>query len=120
MDKIIIKNLEVFAYHGVNPEEKRDGQRFLLDVTLFTDLTRASRTDSLEDTINYAGARKVIQAAMTDTGYDLIERAAGEVADRLLREFPALCRVKVLLKKPDAPMSATFDYVAVEITRERP
>ena len=51
MDKVILRGLEIFAYHGVNPEEKRDGQLFVLDITLFADLSQARKSDSLEDTV---------------------------------------------------------------------
>ena len=76
MDRIYIRGLEIFAYHGVNPEEKRDGQTFILDVTLYADLSRARQSDSLSDTVNYAAVRKTIQRAFTAESYDLIERAA--------------------------------------------
>lgn len=119
MDEIIIKGLKIFAYHGVNPEETENGQEFELDITLFADLEKARKTDDLEETINYAKARKVINAAMTEKPYKLIERAAEEVANRLIENFPKLLSVEVLLKKPNAPMSGVFDYVAVKIKKDR-
>lgn len=119
MDEIYIKGLKIFAYHGVNPEETENGQEFELDVTLFADLSRARQSDRLEDTVNYAKARKVINAAMCDRPFQLIERAAEEVASCLLDSFDRLCRVEVLLKKPNAPMSGVFDYVAVKIAKDR-
>ena len=64
MDKIVIKGLRVFAYHGVNPEEKENGQTFELDITLHTDLSRAGMTDDLNDTINYASVAKLASAVM--------------------------------------------------------
>ena len=79
----------------------------------------ARSSDNLEDTINYAAARKVINAAMTEKPYKLIERAAEEVAKRLLAQFEKLLKVEVMLKKPNAPMSAVFDYVAVKIAKTR-
>lgn len=118
MEKIIIKGLKIFAYHGVNPEETENGQEFELDITMFADLSTARKTDNLEDTVNYATARKVINAAMCDRPYKLIERAADEVAERLVKEFPVIKKVDVLLKKPNAPMSGVFDYVAVEVTKD--
>lgn len=114
MDKIIIKGLELFAYHGVNPEEKRDGQTFLLDITLSADLSRARQTDDLNDTVNYAAVRKTVQKAFTGESYDLIERAAQAVCEAVLREHRRVEKVGLLLKKPEAPMNAKFDYVAVE------
>lgn len=119
MDQIIIKGLQVFAYHGVNPEEKENGQHFLLDITLYTSVKRPGRTDKLADTVNYSKAAKTALRVMTEASYDLIERAASRVAQQLLEDFSAVQRVKVLLKKPEAPVKAAFDYVAVEIERER-
>lgn len=119
MDSIHISGLEVFAYHGVNPEEKRDGQRFVLDVVMECDLKKPGRTDDLNDTVNYAAIRKVISRVMTEQSYDLIERAAARVAEEVLKADEKVERVHVLLKKPEAPINAKFDYVAVEILRER-
>ncbi len=119
MDKIYIKGLKVFAYHGVNPEEKRDGQEFELDITMYADLSAPRKSDNLEETINYAAARKLITKTMQEKSYDLIERAADEVANRLLEGFTKIEKVKVLLKKPNAPMSCEFDFVGVEVIAER-
>ncbi len=118
MDKIVIKGLRVFAYHGVNPEEKENGQTFELDITLHTDLSRAGMTDDLNDTINYASVAKLASAVMLQEKNDLIERAAARVADAILENYPTEA-VTVLLKKPEAPMKADFDFVGVEITRTR-
>lgn len=118
MDKIYIKGLRVFAYHGVNPEEKVNGQLFELDITLSSDLRKAGKTDCLNDTVNYAKVIKLACATMLTEKNDLIERAATRVAEALLDGFPVQT-VTVLLKKPEAPMKADFDYVGVEITRTR-
>lgn len=118
MDKILIRGLRVFSYHGVNPEEKEKGQPFVLDITVNADLSRPGATDNLEDTMNYAKISKLAVATMQSEKNNLIERAATRVADAILDEFPAQA-VTVLLKKPRAPIAADFDYVAVEITRER-
>ena len=76
METIRIKGLEIFAYHGVNPEEKENGQRFVLDLAMTADLSRAAQSDDLRDTVNYAAVRKAVTAAFTAQKYDLIERAA--------------------------------------------
>ncbi len=119
MDKILIKGLTVFAYHGVNPEEQEQGQHFVLDVTLTADLSRAGETDCLADTVNYAAVRKIITRVMTEQRFDLIEAAATAVAKAILAEVKQVQKVTVLLKKPEAPMNAVFDYVAVKITKEQ-
>lgn len=119
MDRIYIKGLDVFAYHGVMPKEKRDGQRFVLDITLDCDLSRAGRTDRLEDTVDYTAVMDAAVQAMTENSYDLIERAASRTAEAILRAEEKVERLTLCLRKPEAPIDKIFDYVAVEITRER-
>ena len=119
LDRIYIKGLDVFAYHGVMPKEKRDGQRFVLDITLDCDLSRAGRTDRLEDTVDYTAVMDAAVQAMTESSYDLIERAASRTAEAILRAEEKVEKVTLCLRKPEAPIDKIFDYVAVEITRER-
>lgn len=108
----------IYAYHGVNPEEKEKGQPFELDVTLGVDLHKSGSTDDLNDTVNYSKVSKRIVAVMLAQKDDLIERAASRVAETIVKEFPVE-EVTVCLKKPRAPIAADFDYVAVSITRRR-
>lgn len=121
MDKIIIKGLKLFAYHGVNPEEKVDGQNFILDITAKLDATKAKLSDNVDDTVSYAKIIKTVIAVFTAQSYDLIEAAANKVGMEIMKTYPQLQSVTVLLKKPEAPIKAEFDYVAVEetITREQ-
>ncbi|HHV50705.1 MAG TPA: dihydroneopterin aldolase [Clostridiales bacterium] len=119
MDRILIKGLRVFAYHGVNPEEKENGQNFELDITLNVDLAKPCKTDCIDDTVSYAKVAKLAAKAMRSEKNDLIERAAQRVADEILQNFP-VSSVTVLLKKPEAPIKdVDFGYVGVEITRAR-
>lgn len=119
MDRIQIRGLEVFAWHGVGLEEKEKGQPFILDVDMECNLKKAGQTDALGDTINYALVVEEITRVMREKSYDLIERAAARVAEAVLQMDDRIWRVRVLLKKPEAPIQAKFDYVAVKITRER-
>ena len=119
MDEIYIKGLKIFAYHGVNPEETENGQEFELDVTMYANLNNARTSDDLDDTVSYSAARKVINAAMTNKPYKLIEKAAEVVATSLLNEFSKLEKVEITLKKPNAPMSGVFDWVGVKISKHK-
>ena len=119
MDKILIRDLKLFGYHGVNPEEKRDGQHFYLDIDAFLDLSRPCETDVLNDTVSYSKIVKCASAAFGAEKNDLIERAAQRVAEAVLAAFPPVRAVEVTLKKPEAPIRAEFGYVAVSIVRER-
>lgn len=119
MDKISIKGLKLFAYHGVNLEEKENGQNFVIDLDYYVNIARACQMDTLDDTVSYAKVVKTIRRVFTAEKYDLIERAAQVIADAVLDEFDDIFKVEVTLKKPEAPISAEFDYVAVSIMRER-
>lgn len=119
MDKISIKGLKLFAYHGVNPEEKENGQNFVIDLDYYVNIARSCQMDTLDDTVSYAKVVKTIRRVFTAEKYDLIERAAQVIADAVLDEFDDIFKVEVTLKKPEAPISAEFDYVAVSIMRER-
>lgn len=119
MDRIIVKGLKIFAYHGVNPEEKIDGQNFILDIDAYLDLEKPCESDNVEDTVSYARIIKTATAIFISQKDDLIERAAQRVADGLLDNFDKIESVRVLLKKPEAPIKADFEYAGVEIFRER-
>ncbi|MBE6827609.1 MAG: dihydroneopterin aldolase [Ruminococcaceae bacterium] len=119
MDKIIVKGLKIFAYHGVNPEEKQDGQQFEIDLTADIDLKAAGLSDDLGETESYARIIKTVKRVFTAEKYDLIEKAAEVIAEAVLDEYGKINEVTVTVKKPFAPVSAEFDYVAVEITRRR-
>ena len=119
MDKITIKGLKLFAYHGVNEEEKINGQEFILDLDYYLDLEKSCENDDINATVSYAKVVKCIKKAFTGDKYDLIEKAAQVVCDALFDEFEAIKAIKTTLKKPNAPVNAEFDYMAVTIERKR-
>lgn len=118
-DQISVKNLKVYAHHGVLPEEKRQGQYFYLDITLYADLLMSCLSDRVEDTVNYDEVCNCAYKAMTEHTYDLIERAAQTVCDAILKEFDRVAEVEVTLKKPHAPVKCDIEYAAVTIRRGR-
>lgn len=119
MDKILVRNLKIFAYHGVNPEEKRDGQNFVFDIDAYVDISVPCVSDNVEDTVSYAKIIKETVRIFTSQKDDLLERAAQRVADGLFEKFEKIQSLRILLKKPEAPIKADFEYVGVEIFRER-
>ncbi len=119
MDKIVIKDLEIFAYHGVLPEEKRQGQTFIVTVELFLDLNDAGASDDLSETVNYADVCDTISRVMTEEKYNLIEAAAENIAGTILLEYEKVKTVHIMLCKPEAPINMTFDTVYIDITRGR-
>ena len=118
-DKIIVKGLGIYAYHGVNPEEKQVGQNFEVDITAHTCIKKSGQTDNVDDTVSYAKIVKTAIRVISESSYNLLERVATRLAEQLIMDFNALEQVDILLKKPEAPIRAEFDYCAVEISRKR-
>src|SRR5437870_64355 len=118
-DAIFITALVIHARHGVMEHETEVGQRFVIDLELYTDLSESSRTDRLADTVSYSNVVATATAAFRDVNYKLLERAAGAVADAILAAFPRIRAVKITVHKPHAPIAAIFDDVGVMLTRSR-
>src|SRR3712207_6077412 len=104
MDKIYIEDLEVFANHGVYEEEKKLGQKFLISAEVFIDLQKPGLTDNLNETVNYGLLCCEIEELFTNDIYDLIEKAAEQVADDILLRYEEVQRIKLKIKKPWAPI----------------
>ena len=119
MDKIILKGMQFYGYHGLFNEERRLGQRFHVDVDLYTSLKEAGETDQMEASIHYGEVFTKVREIVEGAQLNLIEAVAETIADRLLTDFDTLiaCTVKVI--KPDPPIPGHYESVAVEIYRER-
>ena len=115
-DRITLTGLELFGHHGVYPAEKRDGQRFVVDMTVWLDLTDAVATDDLARTANYGALAGLAARVVTGPSRDLIETVAGEIADEVMRGYPVHA-VEVTVHKPSAPIPRTFADVSVTIRR---
>ena len=118
-DTIFIKGVVVHARHGVMKHETEVGQRFVIDLELYADLSESSRSDRLSDTISYSNVVETARDAFKNTNYTLLERAAGAVADAILASFPRVRAVKVTVHKPHAPIAEIFEDVGVVLTRNR-
>lgn len=119
-DKILIEGLEVFARHGVDPAERKLGQRFVIDVEVTVDLEAAGRTDDLGASVDYAAvADTAVEAATVPPARRLIEAVAEAVAARVLDRFAPVAAVRVRVRKPAAPIRHRFASVGVEVVRER-
>lgn len=116
---IDIAGLVLFARHGVGAEETRLGQRFILDITLETDVGEAVKHDRLADTVDYGEVVAVASSVFRGKNFYLIEAAAAHVAAGILAHFPAVKNVRLTVKKPEAPIDAEFDYVATTVERKR-
>jgi len=119
MDKIIMRDVEIYGCHGVAPEEKVNKQPFVIDVEMEADLKKPGISDNLEDTVSYSAVNKLITRIVQNTSFDLVERLAEELCCAILQNYEKVAKVKLCVKKPQAPMSGNFKWVGVEIERSR-
>lgn len=117
MDRITIKNLEVFANHGVFPEENKLGQKFLVSAELLGDTRKAGVSDELKHSIHYGLVAGEITSYMKAHTKKLIEAAAEELAEHLLFTFPLMKGIVLEIKKPWAPVCLPLETVSVKIER---
>ncbi len=118
-DQIILQGMQFYGYHGVNPEERVLGQRYVVDLTASLDLRRAGKSDRLEDTVSYSHVYRAVRAVMEGEPRNLLESAAQAIADRVLAEFPVES-VSVTVKKPNPPVrGSSIELAAVQINRVR-
>lgn len=117
--RITIKNLEVFAHHGLLPEERRLGQQFLFDIGLSLKHSAATETDDVADTVDYAAVCDCVVQVATAATYNLLEKLAAVTADAILERFAAVDRVKVRVAKASPPIPHPVGQIAVMLKRNR-
>lgn len=117
MDCIKIENLQVFARHGVYQEETDNGQNFYINAVLFTETRKAGLADELSLSTDYGQLCRFMSEYMESHTYRLIEAAAENLAQEVLLCFPLIRRLKLEIRKPEAPIGLPFESVSVEITR---
>ena len=119
MDKIFLKELVFYGYHGVLPEEQVLGQKFVLDVSLFVDTLSAGQTDQLMYTINYAEVYEICRRHAETERYALLERLAHKICEEVFAAYDNCVRMVVSVYKPNPPIAGNYTCVGVEIGRKR-
>ena len=116
-DEIRIENLEVYAYHGVFPEENEKGQPFFVNAVLYTSTREAGEADELTLSTHYGEVCHFITKWMQEHTYKLIETVAENVARETLLRFPLIKEIDLEIRKPQAPIGLPFESVSVKIHR---
>ncbi|MBA4378312.1 MAG: dihydroneopterin aldolase [Gemmatimonas sp.] len=118
MDCIRLTGIDVYAYHGAHPAERELGQRFVIDVELWTDVQGAAVSDSMQDALDYTLVHQRIIELTAGESFQLLEALAGRICDMLLTEF-ALDAATVTVHKPNPPIKNFLGSVSVTIDRTR-
>jgi dihydroneopterin aldolase len=118
MSKIIIEDIELYAYHGHFPEERTIGSRFLVNVEIDAVIDKACESDRLEDTFNYQTAYDIVVDEMKQPSA-LLENIANRIASRMLNKSEKLRSVKIKIAKMNPPLGGNVKSVAVEVEKNR-
>jgi dihydroneopterin aldolase len=119
VDEIALTGLRAFGRHGVYPDERRDGQEFVVDLTLRLSTAAAAESDDVADTVHYGELAERVAAVVAGDPVNLLERLAQRIADVVLAD-ERVQLVTVTVHKPSAPIPVAFDDVSVTIHRSRP
>lgn len=119
LDRIRLSGVSAIGHHGVFAHEKRDGQPFLVDAVLYTDISDAAASDDLAKTTDYGAVAETITALLTGAPFDLIEALTEQIAADILAGFARIQAVEVTVHKPKAPIQVPFGDVTVTVFRER-
>jgi dihydroneopterin aldolase len=118
-DRLSVRGIEAIGHHGVFDFERREGQRFVVDLVLGLDTRPAARSDDLQDTVDYGSLVTAVVHAVESDPVSLIETLVQRIADVCLAD-PRVAWTEVTVHKPDAPVPATFADVTLTVRRERP
>jgi len=116
MGLIRIEQMEFYSFHGCFEEERIVGNRFIVDLEMETDMTRACQTDRIDDALNYQTAYDLVKMEMKTNSY-LLEHIACRILDALFRNFPELDKASVKVSKMNPPMGGKIGMVSVELHR---
>ena len=115
---IELRSLVVFGHHGYLEEERRLGQRFLVD--LWVDVRgTADETDRIDETVDYRRLAALVRDVFSGRERLLLEGLAGAVADGIVERFAAVERARVRVRKPDVVLDPPVEYAAVIVERVR-
>jgi dihydroneopterin aldolase len=118
-DRIILKDLGFYGYHGLMSEEKALGQRFFVDLECGVDLSQAGYTDTISNTVSYAGIYDVVKEAFDGRRMHLIEAVAQNIVTAIFEAFEEVNWIIVRVRKPEAPIAMVRGEAAIELHRQR-
>ena len=118
-DLITVSKLEVYAKHGVYAEENKLGQKFVISLRMYTDLSRAAANDDLTKSVDYGKVCSEVTEYAVNNTFNLIETLAGGITKMLLDKYECLNAVETTVEKPWAPVGLPLDTVSVTVKRER-
>ena len=121
MDKIYLKNIKIYAYHGCMEEEKKIGSDYLVNLIVHADLSLSCESDELKDTVDYVTLLDIVKNQMKMRA-NLLENVADRVVNKIISKFPSVKKAVVKIAKLNPPINGDVDGVVIrrEKKREKP
>ena len=117
--KIYLNDMVFYGYHGVQPEERKLGQRFIVNIIVETDSELDIKIHQLEDTVDYTKIYEEIRHTMEKKQFLLLEDCANEILESLVKSFSKIVAAVVKIKKPSVPINGSLGSVEIEMGRKK-
>ncbi len=117
--KIRLNEMVFYGHHGVHPEERKLGQRFIVDFTYETDPNEDTNIKHIDDTIDYTAVYSIIKHILENQEFQLLENCANTILVNIIETFPKIIRAQVKIRKPSVPIKGFLNSVEVEMDRSR-
>ena len=118
MDKIYLKNIKIYAYHGCMEEEKKIGSNYLVNLIVDADLSMSCKSDELKDTVDYVALLDIVKNQMKIRS-NLLENVADRVVNKIIYKFPAVRKAVVKIAKLNPPINGDTDEVVIRREKKR-
>ena len=118
MDKIYLRNIKIYAYHGCMEEEKKIGSDYLVNLIVHADLSLSCKSDELKDTVDYVALLDIVKNQMKMRA-NLLENVADRVVNKIISEFPSVRKAVVKIAKLNPPINGNIDEVVIRREKKR-
>jgi dihydroneopterin aldolase len=118
MDKIYLKNIKIYAYHGCMEEEKKIGSDYLVNLIVHADLSLSCESDELKDTVDYVALLDIVKSQMKMRA-NLLENVADRVVNKIISKFPSVKKAVVKISKLNPPINGNIDEVVIRREKKR-
>ncbi len=117
--KLHLNKMVFYGYHGVHPEERKLGQRFIVNFCYQTKKKHDIKINNLTDTVDYTKVYDIIKHILEEKEFHLLEVCANTLLDSVLAKFPRIIHAKVNIQKPSVPINGSLNSVEIEMERNR-
>ena len=118
MGKVILKNIRIYAFHGCMEEEEKIGSDYIVNLKVDAPMEMASRTDELEDAVDYVSLNAIVKEEMSVRS-KLLEHVAQRIVDKIMGQFDEVESVEVSVAKQNPPIGGDMDEVCIRLKEER-